>query len=205
MSSKKLFSFKRCPYAIRARMVLKLCKLDYELVEVDLKNKPQELIRISQKATVPVLVLEDEKIIDESIEIIRYALANNPESPLNIYDKNDKKIAELLIAENDSYFKFYLDKYKYYTRFPENNQLFYRQKAEVFLTKLDNMFDSKNSNFLLGKEIKYLDISIFPFVRQFCYVNEHWFREVSTYKNLILWLKNLENKRNIIDKIPAFR
>jgi len=213
---KKLFSFKRCPYAIRARMILNLCKIDYELIEIDLKNKPKELIEISTKATVPVLVLEDGKIIDESIEIIKYSLtannSNNFNSSLNIVNEDNKKIAEALVSENDDYFKYYLDRYKYYVRFPENDQLFYRQKAEIFLKKLEDMLkmdlkekgneldlNNKEQQFLLGRELKYLDIAIFPFVRQFCYVNEKWFKKEDKYKNLNKWLKYFEELRNSID------
>ena len=189
-------------------MILKLCSIDYELVEVDLKNKPKELIDISPKATVPVLVLKNGEIIDESIKIIQYTLANNPKSSLNILNK-DKKTVEVLISENDNYFKYYLDKYKYHVRFPENTQLFYRQKAEVFLEKLENILKIKSKDkpdlnnkahqFLLGKELKYLDIAIFPFVRQFCYVDEKWFKAEIRYRNLVKWLCYLESLRNYID------
>ncbi|MDA9818355.1 glutathione S-transferase N-terminal domain-containing protein [Flavobacteriaceae bacterium] len=197
--NKKLFSFRRCPYAIRARMALKECKINYELIEVDLKNKPTELIKISPKGTVPVLVLENQKIIDESIDIIQYALANNQESSLNIIDDNNKKIAENLIAENDNSFKKNLDKYKYHVRYPENTQLFYRQESEVFLEKLEDKFDNGNNKFLLGKTMKYVDIAIAPFIRQFCYVNEKWFRN-SKYINILNWLDYLEKKMDIRQK-----
>ena len=216
--NKKLFSFKRCPYAIRTRMVLKLCKINYELIEVDLKNKPEELIKISPKATVPVFILENGVVIDESIKIIQYALGHKPESLLNIAfntnkDRNKIVESEDLIFENDVYFKHYLDRYKYHVRFPENNQLFYRQKAELFLEKLEKMLkmslkekdnlelNHKEHQFLLGKELKYIDIAIFPFVRQFCYVDDKWFKKEDKYKNLVKWLGVLENLRNYLDKI----
>lgn len=200
IKTKKLFSFKRCPYAIRARMILKLCGIGYDLIEVDLKNKPKELIKASAKATVPVLILESNEVIDESIEIIKYALLKSPESSLNIHEKHNIKTAKDLISENDSYFKYYLDRYKYHIRYLENSKLFYRQKAEVFLTKLEAILANKNNIFLLGKNLKYLDIVIFPFVRQFCYVDEKWFKNDIKYQNLMKWLNTMEDKRNSIDK-----
>jgi glutathione S-transferase len=193
-------------------MILNLCKINYELIEVDLKNKPKELIEISQKGTVPVLVLEDGKVIDESVDIIEHYLANEPNSSLNICNEDDRKIAQSLITQNDSYFKYYLDRYKYHVRFPENDQLFYRQKAELFLDKLENFLkidlkdnqlsdDKKDDQFLLGRELKYLDIVIFPFVRQFCYVDQKWFKQEGKYKNLNKWLKYLEDLRDYVDNI----
>jgi glutathione S-transferase len=178
-----LYSFKRCPYAIRARMVIRHCGFLVEIKEVDLKNKPIELIKISPKATVPVLQLESGKVIDQSLEIIKYVLGETKNSdliPEAILE------GEKLIEENDQYFKIYLDKYKYPQRFPENSAVNYRENGEVFLKKLEEILSQRK--FLCGANISYIDIAIFPFIRQFAMVDPAWF-DNSQYKNLRNWLK----------------
>lgn len=185
-----LYNFRRCPYAIRARIALHYSGLNCIIREVDLKNKPQELLNISSKGTVPVLQLADGTIIEESMDIIYYALnKNDPEGINNISEEVKLEINEL-IKTNDTEFALLLQKYKYFERYPENTQEAYRLQIEdKFLTKYDQML-GKNQ-FLLGKR-SVADIGIITFIRQFAFVDEKWFFN-SKYKNVINWLNILLN------------
>jgi glutathione S-transferase len=181
-----LYSFRRCPYAIRTRMVITYCDFSVEIREVDLKNKPAELLKISPKGTVPVLQLAREtfngKVIDQSRDIIKYVLAETQNK--NLLPESVAE-GEKLIDENDQYFKIYLDKYKYPQKFPEETAINYRGKAEVFLKKLEAILSQ--NKFLSGDKLSYIDIAIFPFIRQFAMVDKNWF-DNSQYKNLKNWL-----------------
>ena len=185
-----LYSFRRCPYAMRARLAcaLFLPSQSLELREVVLKNKPQELLTISPKATVPVLQLNNGKVIDESRDIMLWAL----EQPSNEFTSQylpmhlQLEIDEL-IDENDGSFKWALDRYKYADRHEESEE-YYRKLGEVFLAKLEGLLEK--NHYLFTAEICLADISIFPFVRQFAHVNKKWF-EQSNYPRLIKWLDEL--------------
>lgn len=181
-----LYSFRRCPYAIRARIAIKYCGIPVELREVVLSNKPQSMLTVSPKATVPVLVLSDGTVIDESRDIISWALAiNDPDNWL--MGKNDEmmEVVYQLMDENDFSFKPYLDKYKYHERYPEQSIEYYRTQGEVFLKKLEGLL--VNNRFLVSEKISIADIAIFPFVRQFAHVNKAWFYQTS-YIKLQHWL-----------------
>lgn len=193
LSSKQLgilYSFRRCPYAMRARLgcALFLPQQSLELREVVLKNKPQQLLDISPKATVPVLQLSNGEIVDESWDILNWALSQASTAsktqycPLHLQLQIDE-----LIDENDDSFKWALDRYKYADRFAENED-YYRQLGEVFLIKLEKLLEE--NHFLFSAQISLADIAIFPFVRQFAHVNKHWF-ENSRYTKLISWLNEL--------------
>lgn len=185
-----LYSFRRCPYAMRARLgcALFLPQQSLELREVVLKNKPQQLLDISPKATVPVLQLIDGTVIDESRDILTWALdqATNESkaqySPIHLQLEIDE-----LIDENDGSFKWALDHYKYADRFDETEE-YYRELGEVFLTKLEQLL--ANNRHLFSAELSLADIAIFPFVRQFAHVDKKWF-EQSAYPKLNLWLDAL--------------
>ena len=177
-----LYSFRRCPYAMRARMALHYASIKCMLREVSLKNKPQSMLDISPKGTVPVLLLQDGVVIDESLDIIHYALAQN--DPEGINQTNNEQVNQL-IARNDTEFAKLLRMYKYFDRHPENTQKEYRQQIELeFLENYEQMLGEKQ--FLLSTK-SIADIAILPFIRQFAYVDEDWFF-TSKYKNLINWL-----------------
>jgi glutathione S-transferase len=180
-----LYSFRRCPYAMRARLAIVNSGLKVELREVKLRMKPQQLLDISPKGTVPVLQLNN-KVIDESLDIMYWALSIN--DPANWVNNHTLKDMEDLIKRNDGEFKYYLDRYKYTDRYPEQNQQFYRKKAELFLVELENRL-SKNS-FLCGEKCSLADIAIFPFIRQFAIVDIEWFY-ASDYRILVYWLQIL--------------
>ena len=183
-----LYTFRRCPYAMRARLAISISEVQVEAREVILSNKPKELIDCSEKATVPVLHLVDKSVIDESFDIMLWALEqNDPQSwlPLSAYDKEE---TNRLIAFNDNEFKSCLDKYKYASRFPEEEMDSYREQGEIFLKILEEKL-SKNS-FLISHSVSLADMAIFPFIRQFAFVDIDWF-ERSEYQNLQTWLNEL--------------
>jgi len=198
-----LYSFRRCPYAIRARLAIAQAGITFELREVVLRNKPQQLLDISAKGTVPVLQLPNGKVIDESIDIMYWALSyHDPEHWLENAPSDDIKH---LIKWNDGKFKYFLDRYKYADHYPENTEMFYREKAEVFLLELEKRL-SKNI-FLCSQRCSITDIAIFPFIRQFAAVNSNWFQE-SSYKNLKYWLNQQINSPlfiSVMDKHPAWK
>lgn len=188
MSCPVLYSFRRCPYCMRAHMALKNSGLKIELREVVLKDMPDELLTISAKATVPVLVLPDDRIIDESWDILKWALEKN--DPGNWLGENNQFLpgAEMLVETNDFSFKNDLDHYKYADRFPEHSEKDYRDACEEFIEELEEML-SENS-YLLRDQISIADIAVFPFIRQFSLVDKNWF-DRSGYQNVQRWLEKL--------------
>ena len=177
-----LYSFRRCPYAIRARMAIAYASINLEVREVSLANKPLEMTQISPKGTVPVLQL-DNRIIDESIEVMAWALEQS--DPDNWLALDLEQQQQSLIEENDNSFKAYLDKYKYWDRFPEQPQQAYRGQAEQFISRLDK--NLSEHRYLLGEKICMADIAIFPFIRQFAFVDKDWFDQAN-YPALQRWL-----------------
>ena len=185
MNKPKLFTYRRCPYAIRSRLALYQAGIDYESIEISLKDKPSDFLALSPKGTVPVLVQSNGKVIEESLEIMLWALnISDPEHW--ILKGND--LSQKLIFENDFYFKKNLDKYKYADRFPEHSKEYYRAQCEIFLNILDEKLKFKL--YLIEDRISLADIAIFPFIRQFFLVDENWFLD-SKYDALKKWLRGL--------------
>ena len=161
-----LYSFRRCPYAMRARLALAISGTRCELREVKLSAKPQEMLEVSPKGTVPVLVLPDGRVIDESLDIMRWSLeTRDPEGWLTRDDP-------ALVEANDGSFKHDLDRYKYPERYG-SDPLEHRAKALEFLRALDDRLASDGQ--LCGPMRGFADIAIFPFVRQFAAVDREWF------------------------------
>lgn len=183
-----LYSFRRCPYCMRAHMALKNSAIQVELREVDLNNMPEEALKISEHETVPILVLPDGKVIDESWDILKWALnQNDPDNWLG----NDNEFlldAEILIETNDFSFKEDLDHYKYADRFPEHPAEHYRQACEEFIEELEE--NLSEHQFLLADRLTLADIGVFPFIRQFSLVDKDWFDQ-SRYKNVKNWLNKM--------------
>jgi glutathione S-transferase len=168
-----LFSFRRCPYAMRARMALLVSETPVRLREVVLRDKPEEMIEVSPKATVPVLLPEEGRVIDESLAIMLWALERN-----DPHDWLDNQQASLdLIREADGGFKDNLDRYKYPTRYEGVDPIEQRDAGVVFLKKLDEMIAPEGQ--LLGAEPRLADYAIFPFVRQFANTDREWFDALS--------------------------
>lgn len=173
-----LYSFRRCPYAMRARLALAVSGTRCELREVKLSAKPQALLAASPKGTVPVLVLPDGKVIDESLDIIRWALSNrDPEGWLG---RNDAA----LIAANDGPFKHDLDRYKYPGRHSAD-PLAHRARGLAFLHELDTRLVGAGQ--LCGPARGMTDAAIMPFVRQFAAVEREWF-DTQPLPHLKIWL-----------------
>lgn len=180
-----LYSFRRCPYAMRARLGLLFAGLQVELREIVLKNKPAQMLAISPKGTVPVLQRIDGTVIEESREIMLWALEQ--QDPQGLLDSETLPQANALIEQNDNEFKYWLDRYKYADRHLEMTQTEYRQQGEEFLQVLEAMLTKKA--YLLGDSASIADIGIMPFVRQFAHVDREVFYSLP-YPKLQSWLQN---------------
>ncbi|MUJ38719.1 glutathione S-transferase [Aliivibrio fischeri] len=193
-----LYSFRRCPYAMRARLGIVQSNKTVHLREIILKNKPETMLQASPKGTVPVLINNKGKVIDESLDIMKWALEG---SELLLSATNEMF---QLIRENDDIFKSWLDKYKYADRYPEYSEIYYREQGELFLNKLEQRLTT--SPMLFSKQYSFADLAILPFIRQFAFVDIHWFRQ-SKYKNLQRWLfEFIESElfNSIMNKYPAW-
>ena len=177
-----LYSFRRCPYAMRARMALRYSGVPVEIVEVSLKAKPAEMLAISPKGTVPVLDA-DGQVIDESLEIMRWALAQH--DPDDWLLGGDSRIAGLIEA-NDQGFKVHLNRYKYAERYPEQPMEVYRAEGALFLQQLDELLEGRD--YLLSDHLSLADVALLPFVRQFAHVDREWFAQ-TPYVRLQVWLQ----------------
>lgn len=175
-----LYNYRRCPYAMRARMALVSAGVQCEVHDIDFRNKPAHMLEISPKGTVPVLQLKEGTVIDESLEIVYWALSQN--DPQSLLQEGSKD----LIAENDGTFKSALDRYKYPDRFPDEDCANARDQAEVFLQKLNDILSDQKQ--LLSNEISVADICIFSFIRQCANVDREWFDSLR-YKPLKNWLQ----------------
>ncbi len=183
-----LFSFRRCPFAIRARLAIKVSGIAVDTHEVSLRAKPKEMLECSPKGTVPVLKFADGRVLEQSLDIMQWALSlNDPEHWL---DSDPDASAEImaLIKKNDESFKPALDLYKYAVRFPEHSEAYYREQAEPFLVELNTRLSQ--DGYLQGGRYTLADMAIFPFIRQFSNVNPDWFY-ASRYQYLIAWLDRL--------------
>jgi glutathione S-transferase len=188
-----LYTFRRCPYAIRARLALHASGVTVEIREVTLRDKPASMLEASPKGSVPVLVLPDGRVIDESWDIMQWALhQNDPEVWLG-KNGSHADAAAPLVTENDTTFKYYLDRYKYADRYLEHTQIHYRSEAEEFLLRLENRLCA--TRYLLGDTMSIADVAIFPFIRQFAEVDKYWFGQ-SPYASLQRWLTDfLDSER----------
>jgi glutathione S-transferase len=192
-----LYSFRRCPYAIRARLALYYSGIETELREVDLADKPGEMLKSSPRGTVPVLVLPDGTVLEESLDIMYWALMqNDPDNWLPQDNTNRQQIVEL-IEYNDIQFKSMLDRYKYSVRYPEHTAEWYRDQASQFLQRLESLL--LDNRYLLGDQIAIVDMALLPFIRQFANVDKDWFNN-SQYNCLRNWLENLV-ETNLFEKV----
>jgi glutathione S-transferase len=165
-------------------MTLQNSIITAELREVFLADKPSEMLAHSSKATVPVLVLENGVVLDESLKIMRWVLQQS--DPEHWVRPDLDAATKALIEENDGSFKVNLDYYKYWDRYPLETQQDYRAAAVVFLCKLERRLEV--TDYLLAMQITLADIAIFPFIRQFAFVDKQWFDQ-SPYPQLRRWLQ----------------
>ena len=203
----RLYSFRRCPYAMRARLGIVFAELQVELREIVLKNKPAQMLAISPKGTVPVLELVEtdgssRRVIEESRDILQWALEqHDPQAVLDV----EPASAQALIEQNDNEFKHWLDRYKYSDRYPELSQLEYRERGELFLQVLETLL--AKHRYLLGDTISSADIGIMPFVRQFAHVDQEVFYQLP-YPHLQQWLRDwLQHPafQQVMVKLPAWQ
>ena len=196
MDQPVLYSFRRCPYAMRARMALLQSGIQVELREVVLRDRPEHMMEISPKGTVPVLLLPDGTVLEESLDIMLWALDDS-------WLVGDWKS---LIDGNDGEFKHHLDRYKYNNRY-ENPLLPEEHRSHVlsFLESYDHRL--KESSYLCGDECTIADLALAPFVRQFANTNREWFDRLPL-PNLHSWLSRMledELFRNCMVKHPQWK
>ena len=182
MNPAVLYSFRRCPYAMRARLALRYSGVPVHIVEVSLKAKPAEMLALSPKGTVPVLSV-DGRVIEESLDIMHWALAqHDPDDWL----LQGNPAVTALIGENDQAFKHHLNRYKYAERYPEQPMDAYRAAGAVFLHTLEGLLAERA--YLMADHASLADAALVPFVRQFAHVDREWFA-AAPYPRLQRWLQ----------------
>ena len=181
-----LYSFRRCPWAMRARLALRYAGCAVQVCEVSMKNKPAQLLALSPKGTVPVLDTSA-GVLDESLDIMRWALAqNDPDDWRLLADPIAAQRGEALILRNDSTFKAQVNLYKYAERYPEHSREYYRQQAEPWLAELEGLLE--HQAYLLAEHASLADAALLPLMRQFAGVEPHWFAEAD-YPRVRGWLQ----------------
>jgi glutathione S-transferase len=189
---------------MRARMAINVAGIHVEQIEVSLKNKPKELLDYSPKATVPVLITTDGQVIEQSRDIMLWALQiSDPHNWLLQEDTLKQQQMTELADKCDTEFKPLLDRYKYFDRYPEFSQAEYRHGAELYLQELDALLCTHA--FLVDDHMRFADAAIFPFIRQFAAVDSNWFIQCA-YKNVQRWLDICVNTtlfKNIMAKQEA--
>lgn len=171
-----LYSFRRCPYAIRARMALASAGLGVRICEVSLRDKPAGLLAVSPKGTVPVLQLPDGQVLEESVDIMLWALHQCDPQGWLARVPADADRARAWVARNDGAFKPLLDRYKYATRHPQLTPQQHRDVAmDAFVLPMEGVL--RERAFLLGTAASWADVALFPFLRQFAMVDTYWFAQ----------------------------
>jgi glutathione S-transferase len=177
-----LYSFRRCPFAIRARLALKLAGIALDVREVALRDKPAAMLALSRKGTVPVMQLPDGRVLEESLDIMHWALG---QADAGIW-RTDDATGQALIALNDGAFKGLLDGYKYAASQSTPPAEHYRDEAVALFIAPLNLRLSQTP-YLLGEAATLADLAIVPFIRQFAGVDPGWFLAAS-FPALRRWL-----------------
>ena len=207
-----LYSFRRCPYAMRARLAITASGLHCELREVVLRSKPAELLAASPKATVPVLVLPGGRVIEQSLDIMRWALARHDPQGWMATEPQTLQAMLALIAVNDGIFKQHLDRYKYPNRYrheqADNEPAFaqlHKVSAGNSLLALESRLTGQP--WLFGHAASLADMAILPFVRQFAHTDPAWFT-LQPWPHLQAWLMRWESSdllARVMDKYPPWQ
>lgn len=187
MSKLILYTFRRCPYAIRARMALAASGIAHEAREVSLRSKPEAMLAVSPKGTVPVLLLSDGRVIDESYDIMKWALGQNDPTHWLPVEGRLRSEMDALVLENDTVFKKNLDAYKYPANQTDSVETL-RARSLPFIENLDQRI--RDNGCLFKNELSIADIAIFPFVRQLRGVDENWFDSEAPH-GLRTWLTTI--------------
>ena len=199
-----LYSFRRCPYAMRARLALAASGQACELREVVLKSKPQGLLQVSPKGTVPVLVLPDGQVLEQSLDIMRWALAQHDPAGWLAPSHGNVEDMLALVAECDGPFKQALDRCKYHNRYPEADTALARTQAVEWLQGLEARLTQRL--FLFGGHAALADMAIAPFVRQFAGIDATWW-DTQPWPHLQTWLARWQASRlfeSVMHKLPAW-
>ena len=190
-----LYSFRRCPYAIRARSAIYFSKTKVEIREILLKNKPIEMLTISPKGTVPVLQLKD-RILEQSLDIMIWASKKNDKFNLLLPVIEDNENFLNLVNKFDIQFKYHLDRYKYSSRYitDENflGKTFHRDQALEILLYIEKKL-SDEGLYLHKNKLSILDLALFPLIRQFKIADPEWFDNNKKLTIVKKWLENLIN------------
>lgn len=184
-----LYSFRRCPYAMRARMALLVSGIRCEMREIALSQKPEGMLAASPKGTVPVLVLKD-RVIDQSLDIMHWALGQNDPQDWSTRNTPFDEEALVLVSQCDEEFKRNLDRYKYPNRYDLPSGLEHREAGAVYLMQLNVRLT--HTPYLMGSSFTWVDAAIAPFVRQFARTDRDWF-DAQNWPALKIWLENFEN------------
>ena len=192
-----LYSFRRCPYAMRARMALAYSKVPYEHREILLRDRPQTLYDLSPKGTVPVLQLDNGSVYDESVDIMKWALEKNDPDQWYKYNLESQ---DRLVTRNDEIFKRRLDRYKYHIRYPERSFEEHRRDVSEILNEYNALLDS--GSYMFGEAICFTDIALMPFVRQCAHVDLDWFN--TNFPDLAEWLNNLKGSELFKSIMPKY-
>jgi len=184
-------------------MALNYAAVALQQREILLSDKPRSMLRASPKGTVPVLVLPDGRVIDESAGVMRWALAQS--DPDHWWRDDLEQVSKRLVEENDLVFKQNLDRYKYADRYPDQAQSHYRDAAARFLSQLEQKLAV--TRYLADERMTFADVAIFPFVRQFAFVDKAWFDQ-APYPGLQAWLQSFLDSKLFLDvmaKYPRWR
>lgn len=199
-----LYSFRRCPYAMRARLAIAACGPEVELREVILRDKAPEFLAASPTATVPCMELPDGTVIDESLDIMIWATARNDPQGLRLPDHGTYDQMLDLVTRCEDEFKGPLDRYKYASRYDDVDGTAERAKASEYLIELNGLLEQRP--FLFGARRSFADVGVAPFVRQFAHVDLDWFN-AQDWPDLIRWLnafKASEAFRSIMTRYPRW-
>ena len=196
MTNDILYSFRRCPYAIRVRWALLICEVKVELREIDLKNKPIDFLNRSSTKTVPILIKKDGKTIEESLEIIIWTLKEAKKEEIkDIYlpDNMKEEIFEI-INQNDNEFKYHLDRFKYSTRFKSINKNYHYLESCKFVERCNELL--KKNRYFFGTNATIADWCIWPFIRQFKIACESQKKTNYFDSSIKNWLEYFEHHKN---------
>lgn len=196
-----LYSFRRCPYAMRARLALLASGIRCEMREIALSQKPDSMLAVSPKGTVPVLVLKD-KVLEESLDIMHWAMAQSDPQCWSTAGQSNDAQAQAWVRSCDDEFKKNLDRYKYPNRYALSDGLAHRDMGAQFLLKLNAQLEK--TPYLMGGDWCWVDAAIAPFVRQFARTDRDWF-DAQAWSALKVWLENFEQSPAYSEVMHKFK
>lgn len=180
-----LYSLQNCPYAMRARLALLLSEQTIIIRAITLKDKPQHMLEVSPKGTVPVLILADGSVLQESIDIMLWALRQN--DPHHLLSQDEAQYLQIieLIERGDNEFKHPLEQYRAAKRYHKDTEQYWRQQCEVFIAELEQRLEK--TDYFVGHQLSLADYAFIPFMRQFGRVDRKWFAQ-APYPKVKAWL-----------------